>query len=311
MKLAKKHFILTFLLCLCFALPAHATIGIKENSIITDNTIKLGDVFYGLEHEKDRILGAAPRPGDDMILDARTLLRVARAVGLDWSPTSNEQKVRISRKATIISKNQIKAHIKEALKSKNISGDYALRMSAQYQEIILPYDQPSSMDITDINVDSAHKSFTATIAAPSADNPIQNFTISGTMQPIVEVPALRENMTRGNIITEKDIGLIKISEQDFTKNTIGSAHELIGMSPRRLVAAGRPIQLTELVAPQIISRGELITILLNEGPLSLSAQVKALESGAKGDVIRVVNISSNQALQAQVIGKKQVAVISN
>jgi len=307
----KRAMTISSMLCMILTLPAHATIGIKENSIITDNTIKLGDIFYGLEYEEDRILGAAPHPGDDMILDARTLLRVAKAVGLDWRPTSNEQKVRISRKATVISKEIMNSRIKEALQAKGVYGDYALQIPARYQEIILPYDQSASLDITDLSVDTAHKNYTATIAAPSADNPIQNFTISGTIQPVVKVPVLLENMARGNIITEKDIHLIKIPETEFTRNTIGAAEELIGMSPRRLVAAGRPIQFTDLVAPQIISRGELVTILLNNGPLSLSTQVKALESGAKGDIIRVVNISSNQALQAQIIGKKQVAVISN
>lgn len=298
--------------CLCIlALPAHAGIGIKENSIITDNTIKLGDVFYGLEHEQDRVLGAAPRPGDDMVLDARTLLRVALAIGLDWRPTSNDQHVRISRKATIISKEHMEAQIMEALLAEDVYGDYALKIPGYYKDIVLPYDQPASMDITDINIDTDRKNFSVTIAAPSADNPIQHFTVSGVMQPVIEVPVLRENLARGRIIRETDIDLIKIPETEFTRNTIGTIEELIGMSPRRLVTAGKAIQITDLVAPQIVARGELITISLNEGTLSLTTQVKALESGAKGDVIRVVNINSNTSLQAQIIGEKQVAVISN
>ena len=301
---------LGLIICIIFAIPAHA-VGIKENSIITDSTIKLGDIFYGLKTNEDRILGTAPKPGDEMILSARTLLRVATAMGLDWRPSSTADQVRITRKATIIRKEQVKEEIKEALETSDIYGDYDLKIPMHYQDVILPYDQPAEIDITDLKVDTDHKNFTATIAAPSAENPIQHFTIKGVLQPVIEVPVLRENMARGNIIKEKDIDLVKVPEHEFTRNTIGSVNELIGMSPRRLIAAGKPIQLTELIAPLIISRGELLTIQLQEGSLSLSTQVKALENGSKGDVIRVVNISSNQSLQAQVIGEKQVAVIRN
>ena len=46
------------------SIPGNAspTIGLKQNSVLTDNTIKLGDVFYGLSNNEDKILGPAPRP---------------------------------------------------------------------------------------------------------------------------------------------------------------------------------------------------------------------------------------------------------
>ena len=85
---------------------------------------------------------------------------------------------------------------------------------------------------------------------------------------------------------------------------------MIGMTPRRFILAGRPLRSGDMVAPKIVSRGDLVTVLLNQGPLSLTAKGKALENGAKGDVIRVVNVSSNVTIEALVTGVNEVRVDS-
>ncbi len=286
-------------------------IGLKENSIVTDDTIKLGDIFYDLPRDEERVLGNAPRPGQDMILNARTLLRIALALDLAWRPTHDGDRVTISRDATVIEYEQIKEALNTALYDEGVYGEYELSVPSQYQQIILPHDQPAKLAITKFDVDTSRKIFEATIAAPSAENPIQNLLVKGQISPVITVPILINNIQAGNIINKSDISYIKIKERDYTKDTVIDADMLTGMTARRVLIAGRPIKKVELAAPQIVERGELVTMSLLEGVLNLSTQVKALENGAKGDIIRVVNTSSNQTLQARVTGQNQVTVVKN
>lgn len=290
--------------------PAYA-MGIKENSVITDSTIKLGDVFYGLKRDQDRVLGNAPRPGDEMVLNARTLLRIAVALDLPWRPSSNTDKVVLTREATIIEYPQIKEAIQTALYDEGIYGDYDISIPSEYQRIILPANQPAQMDIERVNVDAERKHFEVMVSAPSSANPIHKFQVRGAMHHVIRVPVLMETIEHGRIIHEHDIKLIEIRERDFTKGIIADAQSLVGMTARRLVIAGRPIKETDLVAPQIVERGELITLNLNNGIMNISTQVKALENGAKGEIIRVVNTSSNQTLQALVTGQNAVSIVTN
>ena len=305
-----KILIINMVLGLMFITPVHA-MGIKENSLITDNTIKLGDVFYGLNRDQDRVLGNAPRPGTEMVLNARTLLRIAIALDLPWRPSSNADKVVLKRDATIIEYPQIKEAIQTALYDEGVYGDYDIAIPAEFQRIILPANQPAQMHIERVKVDPNRNTFEVMVSAPSSDNPIHKFEVKGKMHHVIRVPVLTESMEHGRIITANDIRMMEIRERDFTKGTIADTQSLIGMTARRLVIAGRPLKETDLVAPQVVERGELVTLNLNNGIMNISTQVKALENGAKGDIIRVVNTSSNQTLQALVTGQNAVSIVTN
>ncbi len=290
-----------------------SAIGLKENSSINSDTIKLGDIFYDLPRDSDsnRVLGNAPRAGEDMVINARTLLRIAIALDLPWRPSSNMDQVTLYREATVIEYEQIENEILNKLNDKGIYGDYEINIPKQYHKIILPQDQNPEMEITDFNLDQRNNKFSATIAAPSSKNPIKYFKIKGIINPVITVPVLATNLQRGHIINQNDIKYIKIREKDFTRDVIVDAQKLVGMTARRMIIAERPIKEVEVIAPQIVKRGELVTLSLNNGAMSLTTQAKALENGAKGDVIRVVNTASNKTLQAIITGENNVTILKN
>ncbi len=300
------HVIIVMTLCL-LPYSVHA-VGLKENSVITDDIIKLGDLFYGLSRDEDRPLGAAPRPGDEMIINAKTLLRIAIALDLPWRPQNAQDRVIIMREATVIKHEEISENLINALKNEGAYGDFEVTV-ANVQDIILPIEHPPEMEITRISYDQGRNKFTATIAAPSADNPIQNFSVQGYGHPVIKVPVLRDNQEHGSRISAHDIDIIKIRESAFSKDTIADINQLIGMTPRRMIAAGRPIRKSDIVAPIIVERGELITLSLASGAMNITTQVKALENGAKGEVIRVVNLSSNKTIQALITSSGEASII--
>lgn len=302
--------LLIFCVSTCAVFPAYA-MGLRENSVVTDSSIKLGDIFYGLEKDEDKVLGVAPAPGQELVLDANTLLRIAVALDLSWRPTRSNETITLRRQATIIEQDAIQAALKEKLAEENVSDNFMVKLPVEYQKIILPYDQPATLEVTDLKLDSDKKMFTAMISAPSADNPIQKFAINGAIEPVIKVPALVENLQNGRVIQESDIEMIEISEKDYSRDLFMDAQQLVGLTARRMILGGRPIHTTELISPQIVGRGDIVTLSLNDGVLNLTTQAKALENGAIGDMIRVVNTASNQTLQAQVTGERAVQIISN
>ena len=80
------------------------------------------------------------------------------------------------------------------------------------------------------------------------------------------------------------------------------------MTPRRVIFEDKPIKIEDIEAPRIVKRGENVTMVFKEGPLVLTAQGKALEFGAKGDAIRVTNLTSSRTVEAIVTGEKEVSV---
>lgn len=307
----KKKLIFMITLLIGFSSSFAHAIGLKENSIVESGEITLGDVFYNLPRDEDRVLGAAPRPGQNMVLNARTLLRIALAMDLPWRPSNSTDSITLTRAATVIDYDQITDSLKQALAESGMNGNYDMAIPAQYQKIILPQDQPATLEVTRFTTDADRKTFQATIAAPSKDNPIQQFQINGRISAVIEVPVLSENVHAGEVIRDHHIKYMNVKERDFSRDMIVETEQLIGMTARRVVIADRPIRSAEIIAPQVIERGEIVTLAVNAGFMKLTAQARALQDGAKGDIIRVVNTASNQTVRAVVTGERQVAVLEN
>lgn len=293
------------------ASQAGNAVGLKENAVVTGNTITLGDVFYGLEGGGDKVLGPAPRPGTDMVLNARTLMRVAIALDVPWRPESTADQVVLSRAATTVGSESIKDELKKALAAKGLAGKYDLDFLGQAPEITLPHDQPATFDITEVSFDPEKDTFTASLAAPSSGNPIHRAKLSGKVERVTSIPVLRETLRSGTIIGMNDIEMVDMPTKSLNNEYIMNADELNGMTPRRFIHAGKPVQADEVEAPRIVQRGDAVTMVFQEGMLSLTAMGKALENGAKGDLIRVVNTASNRTVQAVVTAEREVTVQPN
>lgn len=70
--------------------------------------------------------------------------------------------------------------------------------------------------------------------------------------------------------------------------------------------AGKYMIKGKLQKPQLVDRGEPVTITYRQGVLLLTAKGKAMQSGAKGDIVRVTNVNSSKTIDATVIGSNQV-----
>ena len=288
--------------------PAHA-VGLKQNSMVGGNMITLGDIFYDLPRDEDRILGPAPQPGQEMVLNARTLMRIAIALDLPWRPSTSAEYVVLSRAATIIDSDMVESALRTALQQEEgITEDFKIQFSEGIPQIILPQNMPPEIEVSSIDYNPEKEWFSASFVAPSEQNPIQRITASGRIERLVKVPVLREPMRKGTVISKYDIEYKAISRRSLTGEIMLSAENLIGMTPRRVLLADSPINSNEIEQPKAVAKGESITMIFNNRGLTLTAKGQALEDGAKGDKIRVINIASNRTIDATVSGNGEVHV---
>lgn len=303
--------ILTITLGISALLPHTAlAISLKETGVIEGDTIRLGDLFTGLERDADKVLGAAPRPGQDMILDARTLTRVATALDLPWRPATSADQIVLRRAATIVDASMIKDALKNEITAHGMPGKFDIVLPAGEQQIILPRNAERSLEIVSLNVIPGKDNFEALIVAPSKNNPLKEMKVNGTLRRMIDVPVLQGALQNGDVIGQQDIGFIESPAETIAQGTVLKAEDLLGMTPRRLLHAGQPIKGSDIVQPRMVERGKSVTMTFSQAGLILTAQGKALENGSKGDVIRVVNAASSKTIEATVTGAGEVSVQS-
>lgn len=119
---------------------------------------------------------------------------------------------------------------------------------------------------------------------------------------------MKESLNYGAIIRARDIEVVDVPGRQISSKMILDTQNIIGMTPRRTIVAGTPLSDDQLAAPQIIERGKSVIMVYRSGPLVLTAQGKALDNGAKGDVVRVVNVSTNRSLEAIATGEGEVEI---
>lgn len=284
--------------------------SLKPTSIISENVFTVGDIFSGLSDEKAKhVLGASPLPGNDMVLNARTLMRIAVAMDLPWRPSSTMDQVVIRRDAVKISTNEIQGAITTALKDEGLEDRFELSFYGNPDPaLILPSGHSKDMQIADLTYDRQNDRFEARLVAPSKEEPVAEMLVSGKIERLIPVPVIRGTMSRGDIIDSYDIDWVDMKSSELQDDIVLNGDDLVGMSPRRIVVSGKPVRRIDLEYPQLISRGETITIKYEDGFLNLSAKGKSMQNGAKGDIVRVVNLSSNRTIEAMVTGDGFVTV---
>lgn len=276
---------------------------------ITGDVLTVGDLFDGLDEKKaSTVLGPAPQPGRDMTLNAQTLLRVALALDLPWRPSSAADQIVVSRSVTKIGEETVTSLIEEGLKAKGLSGNFNLVYSSGKPEMILPPSQPATAEIHSLRYDPQRGTFEAVLSAPSAATQIAALTVTGRVQRMVSMPVLKNTLRAGDIIGHSDIDWIEMEENGLAPDIIVNEDKLANMTPRRVIAAGRPIRAADLLPPQLVERGDTVTLVFADGPMLLTAQGKALQNGAKGDLIRVVNLASNRSIEGLVSADREITV---
>ena len=282
--------------------------SLKSQAVLTKDVLTVGDIFDNAGRNANYVLGPAPQPGKDMVLNTATLLRIAMAMDLQWQPSTSLDQIVISRSATVIPAETVNATLSNALRDKIIDEKFTLDTGAMDLEIVLPHDAAATVEITKTAYNPRTNRFEATISAPSAAQPLKQMVVTGSVRAMTTIPVLKSSLRNGDIIGESDLDYVDFYTAEIQPDTLLKAEDVIGMTPRRMATPGKALRATEILAPQLIGRGETVTIILNDGPLRLTASGKAMQNGAKGDVIRIVNNSSNRAVDGVVSGSGEVII---
>lgn len=98
------------------------------------------------------------------------------------------------------------------------------------------------------------------------------------------------------ILTAQDV----MPKPGYVPGTVSLLEDLVGNEARVALYPNRPIRFADLGPPAIVERNDIVTLIFDNGLLSISTEGRALGRGAEGDIIRVMNIGSRSTLTGTV-----------
>ena len=87
-----------------------------------------------------------------------------------------------------------------------------------------------------------------------------------------------------------------------------SAEDAAGMEAARNLSAGMTVRRSDLMKPQLVRRGEPVTIRIVSGSLVITASGRALNGGGQGEMVRVVTNNTNRTLDGTIDGSGTVRI---
>lgn len=272
---------LTTAVLFVFAVTAEARsepVALQSSVELGGEHVRLGDLFAGLDADAAaQTVARAPAPGHSVTLPTAWVARVAAVYGVAWQPGRTDAPVTLTRRS---------AADQQALQSELAA---SLSQAIATRQTELPARSQSTSD---------QPSASVAAATPRAE------------PATVAVPVLIRRLGRSEVIDTGDLTWMEIPDDHRAAQYITAEADLIGLAPARGLSPFRPIRLGEVAPPMEVDRGDMVTMRLTAGGLSITARGRALDAGSRGSVIRVLNVDSAQTIDAVVLGPGTVAVLA-
>jgi flagella basal body P-ring formation protein FlgA len=118
----------------------------------------------------------------------------------------------------------------------------------------------------------------------------------------------RRPISKGEILRADDLETARLKMDQAPADIAAARDALVGKAAVRGLRAGHPVFTRDVERPLLVAKDSLVTLVLQESHMRLTARGKALDSGSRGDVVRIVNEQSKQVVEGTVVAAGQVAV---
>ena len=304
-----------FMIAFCAALlPALAGAGetaavrLRTAIVVVDEVVTLGDLFEGAGSAGSVVVTPAPPPGHREVLSLRRIATAARESGLDWNGRASSGRITVERAGQRIPLRDIRREIETALMRQGMSGPRQIRLSNSRLALYVPLGSDAGIVVEHVDFDDSGSRFEAFISIPAGDDSARKIRVTGQAISVIEVPVLISAIAAGQIIAGDDLSSIKVPANRAGANIVTESSRLIGKMARRNLRPNVPLRANDIRRPVTIAKGSIVAMVVTAPGMTLTTAGRALEDGATGDTIRVLNTRTHATVEARVISPDKVQV---
>jgi flagella basal body P-ring formation protein FlgA len=306
-------------LCLLAGAPRADALTLRAEIVARGDVVRAGDFFDGLAETADAPLFRAPRPGASGMVSARRLVAALSRLGHNWTPPAGVERITVRRpaprqaaSAQVVAASEIAALVRaalvRALPNVETVDDISVTLAAGTPAMALPQAGGGSprAEIAGLVLKPALQRFSATVSAGNGAE-ATSAEVSGSYELDLPVPVLARDIARGDVVTSGDLATRRLGAGS-ARRQLESEDDIVGLAARRNLRAGAALSASDLEAPRIVARSQLVTIVYSSPGLTLTTQGRAMGEAALGEAVPVINVSSGRVVQTLVRGPGRVEV---
>ena len=284
---------------------------LRASVTVTSDVVRVGDLVDNAGSAALVPVYRSPDLGTTGTLTVGQVLSVLRAKQVIGVMTGDIKEVQVTRLARTLASKEIENAVAGALERRFGLGDAAnitVTFDRSVAETRLDAANSGALQPVATRYDARSGRFDIAFEIANDGNAAPTkLRFTGTAVETVEVAVLTRDIDRAELLKSSDLSLERRPKAEVAGEP-ASRDRSIGMQLRRAMRAGTPIRAADIVKPDFVVRDQAVTIIYQVPGLYLTTRGKAIENGAEGDSVSVLNLHSKRTLTGIVTGRGQVTV---
>ena len=288
------------------------TPALKRQVTVTNEIVRIGDMVENAGETANIPIFRSPDLGQTGAVPASRVIDAIRAHGILLVDTKGVSEIVVSRPSRVFTLKDIEAQVARAIAEQyGYTDSKALRVSFDREVRPIQAEPSANADLAVARLfhDPRTGRFDVSFEFPGDVGARHgSLRLTGTIVETVETAVLTRPFARGEVVKASDVTTERRPKAEVGSDLVGTAAQAIGLAARQPLKAGQPLRSADLMRPEIVQRNEAVTLIYEAPGMMLTMRGKALDSGAEGDVVNVLNLQSKRNVQGIVSGPGRITV---
>lgn len=278
---------------------------------VTGDVVRIGDVIDNAGTAAEIPIYRSPDLGTTGSLPTAQVIAALQAHQVIGVDTRDIKIVTVTRLSRAIDVKEIQSQVAHAIEHHGGLGDAAnlsLTFDRDLQDVQLDSCYTGTIQPVATQFNPRNGRFDVTFEIGSDNNsPSVKLRFTGVAIEMVAAAVLTRNVERAEVLKASDVVIERRPKAEIGGDA-ATRSGAVGMQMRRPLRAGQPLRVVDLVKPDLVQRDSNVTLIYQTAGIYLTIRGKALDNGAEGDMVNVLNLQSNRTIAGVVIGQNQVRV---
>ena len=284
---------------------------LKPEATVTGAIVRIGDLIENAGIVAKVPIFRAPDLGSTGMVSAETVIEAVRPYALIGIDTGDVSEVVVTRASRTIPAKDIEDRIAQALSTQYALGpvkDIVVNFDRELRTIQVETTTKGDPRVGYLNYDSRSGRFDVSLDMPTGATTRGTLRLAGRAASTIEVVTLARTIERGEVIKTADLVVERRPRGEIGRDIVRDADQAVGFAARAQMQPGKPLRAADLMKPELVQRNETVTLVYQVPGITLTVRGKAVDGGAEGDVISVLNEQSKRTVQGVVAGPGRVII---
>ena len=319
-----KNFAILFSLLLVFLhsqtafSSGSACLTLKALAVVDGDAVRLSDIAAVTGGAQDQlnalsatVVARSPQPGQTRFVGADYIRIRLKQAGFDTAAMmfKGSQDVRISRRSMDLPSERIQHAVETAIRSRMPWENENVTISGiSFDETLhLPTGKLTYQVVPKRHEDYLGRTILALHLFVDGE-PVRKLWVNATISVMADVVTVMQPLGKHQHIELDDLSVQRRNLADLPADTVSRLEDALGNRATRMIYPNTVLQSSMMASPPLVQRGDIVKIVADAGPMTITATGMVKQRGRKGEIVRVMNTDSRRVILARVTGPGAVKV---